>query len=81
MFCKNSLITVAKDFVTSFLISESSKVVLVLIAFSLQNRLTLIAEKRHISRCPSFFKNIANFLMSFPFCENQKFDFIERNNI
>ena len=28
----------------------------------------------------SFFKNIVNLLMSFPFCENQRFHFIERNN-
>ena len=41
--------TWAIDFVTSFLISESFRVVHVLIAFSLQNRLTLIADKPHIS--------------------------------
>ena len=49
MFCKNLLITSVIDFVTSFSISEASKVVRVLITFALQNRLTFIADKPHIS--------------------------------
>ena len=66
MFCKKLLIASAIDFVTSFSISESSKVVRVIIPFSFQNRLTFIADKPR--------------MISFPFCESQRLHFIERNN-